>query len=140
MAGRTATGQVAIEYLFVVGFAVTLIAPLLVVYYTQTTRLGDETTSASIERAATQIAEAADTVYYLGTPSTRTITVDIPPNVESLTLNGDTITFLVASSHGAYEENTWSAATLTGGFNPSPGPHTLILTVTPNNLVNITES
>jgi 23S rRNA pseudoU1915 N3-methylase RlmH len=132
-------GQVAIEYVIVMAFALMLIAPLIIVYYSQTTRLGDETTSATVERAATQIAEAADTVYYLGAPSMRTLTVDLPENVKSVQLSGRTITFVVGSSHGNYEQNGWSAANLTGGFSVTTGPHVLVLTALSDSRVNITE-
>jgi len=127
------------EYLFIMGFAFLLIAPLLVVYYEQTTRLGDETASATIERAASQLAEAADTVYYLGAPSMRTITVDLPDNVQSVTIQGKSIAFRVGSANGEYEQVAWSAANLTGGFTITKGPHVIVLTATPNDRVNITE-
>jgi hypothetical protein len=132
-------GQVAIEYVIVMAFAMLLIAPLIIVYYSQTTQLTDETTSATIERAATQIAEVADTVYYLGTPSTRTLTVDFPDNVKSVLLSGSTVTFTVSSSHGDYEQNGFSAANLTGGFSVTKGPHVLVVSALSDSRVNITE-
>ncbi|MBR9692589.1 hypothetical protein GOV07_01515 [Candidatus Woesearchaeota archaeon] len=131
--------QVAVEYLFIMGFALLLITPLIVVYYDQANRLSEETTAATIERAATQIVEAADTVYYLGSPSMRTITIDLPDNTQSVTIQGRSVTFLMGSSHGTYEHSAWSVANLTGGFANTVGQHLLVLTALSDNKVNITE-
>ncbi len=127
------------EYLFVMGFALLLALPLIVLYFTQTAQLRDQVASASIERAATQIVDAADTVYYLGAPSSRTITVDLPADVESVSLRGTSVTFTVSSSHGDYEQNGWSAANLTGSFGVTEGPHTLVVAALPDGWVNVTE-
>lgn len=135
----TRTGQVSLEYLMIMGFAMLLIVPIIAVYYTQTTQLSEETTSASIQRAATQIVETADSVYFLGEPSSRTITVDIPQNVASVAVNGTLLSFTVLSSHKPYEQNAWSVANMTGTFGLTPGPHLLVISATGNGWVNITE-
>ncbi len=127
------------EYLFVMGFALLLALPLIILYFTQTAQLQDQVTSASIERAATQIVDAADTVYYLGAPSSRTITVDLPADVESVSFQGTSVTFTVSSSHGDYDQNGWSAANLTGSVGITKGPHTLVVTALPDGRVNVTE-
>jgi len=139
MTWRSAAGQVSIEYVFVVGFALLLVAPLIVVYYTQSSSLSEETTAATAERATTQIAEAADTVYYLGSPSSRTITVDLPENIKSVNVSGTTITLIVSSSHGDYEQHGWTAANLTGSFGTVKGPHVLVVAALDDGRVNITE-
>ena len=131
--------QVAVEYLFIMGFALLLITPLIIIYYDQANKLSEATTAATIERAATQLAEAADTVYYLGAPSMRTITIDLPENTMSVTIQGQSITFLMDSSHGEYEHSAWSVTNLTGGFANTVGPHILVITALSDNRVNITE-
>lgn len=132
-------GQVSIEYLMVMGFALLIVVPLFLIYYEQANRLGDETTGASIQRAAVQVAETADTVYYLGAPSRRTLTVDLPENIQGVALSGRSIVFTVSSSHGAYEQVAWSAANLTGSFSSVAGPHVLVIEALDNGWVNITE-
>jgi hypothetical protein len=132
-------GQVAIEYVIIMGFALFLVAPLLIVYYDQANRLNEQTTAATVERATKQIVEAADTVYYLGEPSMRTITVDLPENVDSVTVQGRSVTLAVKSSHGTYEQTSWSAANLTGTFSNTEGIHVLVIQALPNDMVNITE-
>jgi len=127
------------EYLFIMGFALLLAIPLIALYFDQTARLSDSTTSASIERAATQIAEAADTVYYLGAPSSRTIIIDLPDDVDAVSFQGTSVTFTVSSSHGDYEQNAWSAANLTGAFGVTKGPHSLVVAALPDGRVNVTE-
>lgn len=127
------------EYLFIMGFVLLLLAPLLLVYYNQANRLDEETSAASLERAATQIAEAADTVYYLGAPSMRTLTVDFPDSIESVTIDGRDVVFRVASSHGAYDQVATSVANLTGAISTHEGIHVLVFQALPDSRVNITE-
>jgi len=127
------------EYLMVVVFAFFLIAPLIIIYYDQAAKLEDQTATASINRAAVQIAEAADTVYYLGAPSIRTITVDLPKNVQSVVFEQRRVTFVMSSSHGAYEQNAWSAANLSGTMRITAGPHVLVFTAEPNGSVSVSE-
>jgi hypothetical protein len=131
--------QVSMEYLFVMGFAVLLLIPLIILYYEQTTRLSDEASNAAASRAVTQIIEAADTVYYLGAPSTRTLVVDFPDNVESIAFNGPSVSLHMLSSHGNYEQVAWSAANLTGVVESFEGPHMLVFRVLSDDRVNITE-
>jgi len=127
------------EYLFIMGFALLITIPLIILYYTQSSRFAEETASASIERAARQISEAADTVYFLGAPSKRTITVDLPNGIRDTEISGQTVTFTMASSHGQYDQVARTAANLTGTLPKTQGPHVLVLTAQANGIVLIEE-
>ncbi len=129
------------EHLIITGFALLLIAPMIIVYYTQTNQLDEETTSVSVSRAATQIVQAADAVHYLGAPSLRTITIDLPSNINGVTVAGQSVSFLVDSTAGDYERVAWSAANLTNGtpLRTSKGPHVLSIVALEDGRVNITE-
>ena len=132
-------GQVAIEYLFLMGFALLLTLPLVIIYHTQSLRLSEETAAAMVERAAGQIGAAADTVYYLGSPSVRTVTVQLPQNIKSVAFSGQSVIFTMDSSSGDYEHVAWSAANLTGSFTATQGPHVLMFSAMHNSWVNVTE-
>ena len=134
--GRRA--QVSMEYLFLMGLVVFMVLPLIVLYYTQTAQLSDESAGAMASRAATQIAQAADTVYYLGEPSMRTLEVEFPDGIALVNVSGSSITLRMRSSHGDYDQSAWSAANLTGAINATPGPHTIVVSVL-NDTVRITE-
>lgn len=137
---RRRRGQVAIEYLVLMGFVMLLIAPLLIVYYNQTTRIDIESTDAMVKRASSQIVDAADTVYYLGAPSLRTITVDLPDHIESLSISGNSITLKLSLGGGGLSDQVvWSVANLTGGFGITKGPHILVVSALQDGRVNITE-
>ena len=131
--------QVSMEYLFVMTIAFLITVPLIILYYTQAARLADESNAAMGRRAVLQIAEAADTVYYLGPPSTRTFTVSFPDNVLNAMVSEKSVTLLIDSSHGDYEENAWSAANLTGSISTHSGPHVLTVRALPGGVVNISE-
>ncbi len=134
------SGQVSMEYLFIIGFALLLLLPLIIVYATETSRLAEQTTAASAHRAAQLIAEAADTVYYLGAPTTRRITIDLPENIRSARVNGTAIIFQVSSSSGDYDEVAWSAANLTGTLPTTKGPHSLTIAALEDGRVSIAAS
>lgn len=132
-------GQVAIEYMILISIAVFVLMPLIILYYNQADTFRDQTAAALAERATREIVSAADSVYYLGSPSSRTISVELPRNVKNLQITGQSISLLIGSSYGDFEQVSWSAANLTGNFSISHGPHVLIVTALPNGKVNISE-
>ena len=49
--------------------------PLIVLFYQQSQNINQEVTSSQLDKAASEIRDSADEVYYLGSPSKKTITV-----------------------------------------------------------------
>lgn len=121
------------------GFVMLITLPLVIIYFTETSRLSDTMTDTATERAAAMITQAADTVYYLGPPSKRTVIIELPENVRALELRGRSLVFNVSTFGGPSQIAAWSVANLTGNFSVNPGPHRLILTALPNSYVNISE-
>lgn len=132
-------GQVAVEYMATIGIVMLILAPLFIVYYTQTNELSMRTTEVTLERAAQTIVQAADTVYFIGAPATRSVTITIPENVRGVRLENTAIVFNVTRDSGPADHPAWSVTNLTGGFEALPGPHHLTITALPDGRVNITE-
>lgn len=130
-------GQVAIEYLILMGMAVLIVMPLLIIYFSQSLELSDQTNAALAERSINQIAEASTTVYYLGAPSSRTVNVEFPKNIVSSELQGQLIVLRLDSASGDYDYTAASATNLTGDFNVTPGPHVIRLTALDNDSVEV---
>ena len=115
--------QISLEFLLVVGFAFLMTIPLIIIFYQQSETLDTEITSSQIDKVASEIRDAADEVYYLGTPSKKTVTIYMPEGVQSITLTGNKIVFVVDSPSGDYELVKWSSANLTGSVQTHRGIH-----------------
>ena len=115
--------QISLEFLLVVGFAFLMTIPLIIIFYQQSKTLDTEITSSQIDKVASEIRDAADEVYYLGTPSKKTVTVYMPEGVQSIAVTGNKIIINVDSANGDYELVKWSAANLTGTIQTYKGIH-----------------
>ena len=116
-------GQVSIEYLIVTAFAFLLALPVLIIFYGQSYAITDDIGSAQAIKIASEIVEAANKVYYLGTPSKKTIVVYMPNNVKDVTFQGKSVIITLGSSAGDYEVVKWSVANLTGNIGSFSGVH-----------------
>ena len=117
-----ARAQVSIEFLLIVGFALLLSFPLMYIFYRQSESLNTEIAGTQVDKIASEIRDAADEVYYLGSPSKKTITVFVPEQVTAVTLLGNSIIFNVSSASGKYEVVKWSAANFSGASSISANP------------------
>ncbi len=88
-------GQVSIEYLLVTGFSFMLIAPLFIVFYTQSDAIRADLTEAQAHSAALALVESAQRVYYQGPPSRETVSITIPKDIQNITIYNDSVVFRV---------------------------------------------
>ena len=123
MRKRGVKGQFSMEFLIVLGFAFLMTIPLIALFYQQSDNLNKDISGSQIDKVASEIRDAADEVFYLGSPSKKTITVYIPKEVDVITIVNNTIIFAVTSSGNDYEVVKWSSANLTGSITPSVGIH-----------------
>ena len=61
-------GQISVEYLVIIGFVTVITIPLIIIYYTFTQQSNDEITSSQISQISKKIVDAAESVYYEGSP------------------------------------------------------------------------
>jgi uncharacterized protein (UPF0333 family) len=118
--------QVSLEFLLVVGFAFLMTIPLIILFYKQSESINTEVTASQIDKVASEIRDAADEVYYLGSPSKKTITVYIPEDVKAIRLVDDTteIVFVAGSAGKEYDIVKWIAGNLTSSsISPNKGIH-----------------
>lgn len=117
------------EYLIIVGFSLFLIVPMIVVFYTQATSLQDDITAAQLERIGLEIIDAAEEVYYLGTPSQKHLVIYLPPNVHDITFDEDTVTFRYAVTGSIFTMPLSSELplNLTGSMDLYEGRHHVVV-------------
>ncbi|MFP4524092.1 MAG: hypothetical protein ACLFO2_02105 [Candidatus Woesearchaeota archaeon] len=115
------------EYLTVVGISLFLITPMIVAFYHQSASLEEDIRAAQLDKATRELISAAEEVHYHGPPSQKRLDINLPPDVNDITLQGDTIAV-------TYEETKKHYATarpdlnLTGTIKPTQGRHTITIT------------
>jgi len=115
--------QVSIEFLLVVGFAFLMTVPLIIIFYQQSQNINTEVSASQVDKVASEIRDAADEVYYLGSPSKKTITLYVPEGVKDIQLHNNSIVFVVDSPGTDYEVVKWTVANLTGSLKNYYGIH-----------------
>lgn len=124
-------GQIAIEYLMVMGFVLLVIGALIVVYIQHQTEQNIQVNTEQAYSIARTIVDAAEEVYYLGEPSKRTIKVNMPDGITSIDI-ADNVLIFYARSYGG-ELTTIekpSEAPLTGSLSSGPGLREIQVTAT----------
>lgn len=111
----------------VVGLAMMMTLPLIVLFYQQTENLNTGIIDSQVDKVASEIRDAADEVYYLGHPSKKTVTVFFPEGINSILIYNTSIVFLVESVNGDYEVVKWSVANLSGTLQTYPGIHHVVV-------------
>jgi len=116
------------EYLVIFGIAFAMTLPLIVIYAQQTNNIQADVTQMQIYKAASKMSDYAEQVYYMGAPSQRTLNIDFPKGVKSVTLNNHLITFNVTTTDLSYQVVKETTANVTGNIRSFEGQHTLIFT------------
>ncbi|QQG39337.1 MAG: hypothetical protein HYS81_03025 [Candidatus Aenigmatarchaeota archaeon] len=96
---RRPPGQVAMEYIIIVGIVLLLIVPL--VFFTSSSSTSQKR-SADAETAVTRLATAAESVYSQGVGAQQTVSVFLPEgaNLEDSTISGRLIRLRVVTAEG----------------------------------------
>ncbi|MGV8141518.1 MAG: hypothetical protein ACP5NW_03695 [Candidatus Woesearchaeota archaeon] len=134
--GRKA--QISMEYLIIFAIAFAMTLPLVLIYIKQTGNIQADITQVQIYKTASKIGDYAEQVYYMGEPSQRTLTINFPSGVNSVTLNGTLIIFSVTTTDMTYDVIKETAANLTGEIRNFEGQHVLTFRAGLN-YVNITD-
>ena len=127
------------EYVMVIGFALLLLVPIVIIFFIQTNDLQDSVNMNMAKEAARTIIEHAELVYYLGAPSFVEVTVTLPERVQSVSIQGDQITFEVEVQAGLSDVFEAGTVNMTGNMSARSGKHTLRIQAA-GSIVNITEA
>jgi len=131
-------GQVSMEYMLVVGFALLMVIPLFAIYGKHSQETNDQVNTHQAYNIARKIVDSAETVYYLGKPAKTTIKVYMPHNIENVTVQSRAILFNIRSTEGRVIQvpPPESSINMSGSISASPGMH-LIEIVADDYFVNI---
>jgi len=126
------------EYLIIFSIAFAMILPLIIIYAKQTNNVQADVAQIQIYKVASKISDYAEQVYYMGEPSQRTLYIQFPEGINSVTLNGNLITFNVTTNDLTYLVVKETSANVTGNIKTFSGEHVLTIKAEVNK-VNITE-
>lgn len=128
-------GQVSIELVLTVAFAVLIITPLIILLYGHTTSTYQEVNTNQAGLIVRKITDAADSVYYLGYPSMITLKVYMPDGIAMINISGRVAIFTLDSGSDVV---SIASVNLTGYLSPGPGLRYIKISAL-ENVVNITE-
>ena len=120
--------QVSMEYLLITGFAFLLVIPLFIMFGTQNERINYDVTVSQAKEVADEIVKSADSVYYLGEGSKKSIRVYIPRHVENITIDGRMVELAISIGGTNFGVNAISQTNMTGSINPGEGVRHLEIT------------
>ncbi len=128
-------GQVSVELVLTVAFALLIITPLVIILYGHTTNSKQEIDNNQAGLIARKITDSADSVYYLGYPSAVTLKVYMPEHISVINISGREITIEFVSG---VEATSVAVVNLTGYLSPSSGVRHIKISAL-ENMVNISE-
>lgn len=132
---RYSKAQVSMEYLIIFGIAFAMTLPLIIIYAQQTNNIQADLTQMQIYKAASKIADYSEQVYYMGAPSQRTLYINFPTGVRSVTLDNHLIIFNVTTSDLSYQVIKETTANVTGEIRPFEGQHVIVFTAQTNSVL-----
>lgn len=121
-------GQVSLEYIFVIGLSLVLLLPMVVVFYTQSTRLQEDIDLAQAEKIVLELRDAAEEVYYFGAPSQQQIDIYFPEHVRNITITADSINLYYQTLEAPIYAESDAPLNMTGTLKSYPGLHRITVT------------
>ncbi|MBN2458665.1 hypothetical protein JXB28_00110 [Candidatus Woesearchaeota archaeon] len=136
---QASKAQVSMEFLMIIGIALMMTFPLIIIFFQQQENVQTEIGASQIDKVASEIRDAADEVYYLGAPSKKTVTVYMPEGVKSISITSNKMVFEVEAPGNDYELVKWSVANLTGALQDYSGVHHVSVQSNSDGTVTITD-
>ena len=130
-------GQIALEYLAIMAFALLLALPFILNAQNSALDLGAVSRSSMAKNALSAVKEAAELVYSQGEPARVSFKINLPFGINSSTVNGTELSFTLTSRTGSFKVYEVLSFNATGKLPVNPGIHTIIVKAE-ENYVNIT--
>ena len=125
------------EYLLVMAFVFVLLVGILILAYQQSAAFSNDVSAAQVQKIGTELVDAANTVYYAGPPTKKTVRLYFPENIKNITISGQTILFTMQGRNGPYEYAISASTNMTGTLQPFNGLHVISIEAQ-ESVVNIT--
>ena len=113
------------EYIMVMGFALLLTIPLVIVFFESSSGTQEQVRVAQVDQLVRKLAETADAVSALGEPSFTTIRAYIPTGVTNISINGREIVFSMETEAGLTEIIGVTVQNVSGSIGATSGYHSI---------------
>ncbi len=120
-------GQSSMEYLLLASFIMGIVLVLIVFFQSYSQETQDQIRMTQLHQLAKKLADSAEEVYYLGTPSKLTIKANIPPNVKKVTIGNNEIFFVLSTTQGDNEVGYVSKVNITGTLPKNEGIYEIVV-------------
>lgn len=117
--------QVAIEYMIILGFILALMIPLILLFTSQKADTALQVRSAQLRAVGEKIVDQAESVYYLGEPSKVRFKINLPQQVDGVTITNKALIFQLNTEFGTSDIVIPSTVNMTGMIPITSGVHYL---------------
>ena len=114
-------GQSSLEYLIIVGFTITILTVLILIYFQFNQEETILVVTSQVDRIARELVDASEEVFFLGEPTRTTIKVYLPENVEDIIIDGHNIVFKVRTGKYISDIERHSSVNITGNISKNRG-------------------
>lgn len=123
-------GQIATEYLVIIGIAIALVIPVVIVYVNYSSQGNDEILISKVDSITDELSMAINTIYSYGEDSETSLLIKFPKGVEKLEFINNEVILSIKMSNG----QTNDIVKVVGAVmvpcsipEPSPGTHKITL-------------
>ncbi|MGM5482419.1 MAG: hypothetical protein ACQESF_03060 [Nanobdellota archaeon] len=127
-------GQASLEYTFIVGIALIMIMPLILIYMNNQTTVRDDVNIIQAKNIVNSIVDNSEKVYFIGSPSKTTIEVRMPETISDVIIENNKVTFKIRTAESVLSVSKYSDVNLTGSLDPLPGLREIVITAQENNV------
>ena len=132
--------QASTELMITVIFVITIMLPLLLITYLQTSNLSEQLSIQQAQQTVNKITNMADIVGSQGEPAKATVQIFIAPNTANITVGNSTggvgkeIVLTIKTSAGMTQVVGITASNIAGDLSPiaRPGTYFIVLTAQQN--------
>ncbi|MCA9478131.1 MAG: hypothetical protein KC535_03225 [Nanoarchaeota archaeon] len=119
--------QVAMEYMIIFSMTFFMSLLLIILFTTQTNNIRTDLANAQMDKAGSEIVDAASQVYFMGDPAQKTIRVTFPEGVKQVSINNTFLVFSVQTSEVTYDIVKETSINMTGSIKTFEGIHNIVV-------------
>ena len=115
------------EYMVIFSMTFFMSLLLLIIFTSQTTNIRTDLALAQMNKAATEVVDAAREVYFMGEPAQKTIRVTFPAGVQQVTFEESFLVFEIQLDESTREIVKETTINMTGSIRTFEGVHTIVV-------------
>ena len=119
--------QVSMEYIIIVGFVAIITIPLILIFNSHSTEINENIIANQADYIASKIADAAESVYYLGESSKVTFRVYMPKKINTINIGNNEVVFYVKKLNGIDQVVKYCPVPINGSISSDSGIYNIVV-------------